>query len=314
MIDYDLFVESFDEQGGTVTTDASFPSNLPEDIQAQAPTIITRMKDAGVTTVVPFVDYTSLRILMEQANAQDFHPEWFFTGALYQDLAITARSYPAEQAQHAFGLGFVYPWTTEETPPAGGVSLTDQLDSLNWYWGQDRGTYTARYNTPILWWLLSGIHAAGPNLTPEDVQAGPVRARRRAAGRATARRTRRWSRSARARGLPYDEYSLTGYDFAPFWWDPETEGPSNGLGTIGKGIGWWVDGATRYSATTWPKKQFAWFDDDTAITHFETRPEPVPQYVGDCDDCPAATGQGNPGAPSDTSIVVKAGGTGSSGA
>ena len=66
--------------------------------------------------------------------------------------------------------------------------------------------------------------------------------------------------------LPWDEYAMTAYDFAPYWWDPITEGPSNGLYLVGKGVGWYVDGGKRYVATEWPKKQFAWFDKSKSIT------------------------------------------------
>ncbi len=57
-------------------------------------------------------------------------------------------------------------------------------------------------------------------------------------------------------GLPYDEYAQNGLDFAPYWWDPTTNGPSNGTGDEGKGVGWYADGAKRYKAGTWPKKRF----------------------------------------------------------
>ena len=42
---------------------------------------------------------------------------------------------------------------------------------------------------------------------------------------------------------------MTAYDFAPYWWDPTTEGPSNGLYLVDKGVGWYVDGGKRYVAT-----------------------------------------------------------------
>ena len=48
---------------------------------------------------------------------------------------------------------------------------------------------------------------------------------------------------ARTPKLPWDEYAITAYDFAPYWWDPNTEGASNGLYLVGKGVGWYPDGA-----------------------------------------------------------------------
>jgi len=110
--------------------------------------------------------------------------------------------------------------------------------------------------------------------------------------------------------LPWDEYAMTAYDFAPYWWDPTTEGPSNGLYLVDKGVGWYVDGGKRYVATTWPKKQFAWFDKSQSINSFSSRPGGPLEYAGDCTDCPATGGSAQPGSPSDSVVVFKAGGTG----
>ncbi|MEX1006615.1 MAG: hypothetical protein WD271_02085 [Acidimicrobiia bacterium] len=114
--------------------------------------------------------------------------------------------------------------------------------------------------------------------------------------------------------LPYDEYALSGYDFAPYWWDTETTGPSNGLGTVGKGVGFFAGGAKRYVATTWPKKEFAWFDKSQSIDEFLTPATPRLGYAGDCKGCPSTGGSGQPGAPSQTAVVFKAGGDGAAAA
>ena len=307
LIDYDGFVDHLGDFGGTVASEGSWADDTAEAVQAAAPTIITRMKSAGVTTVVPFASYTALGILMQAATQQEYFPEWFFTSAAYQDLGLTARNYPTEQSQHTFGLSFIYPWT--EPDPAN-TALTDVL---NWYWGTDTGTFTARYNTPITWWLLSGIHAAGPNLTPKTFKQGLFAIPPRG-GAGDGRGDTSLVAFGKGPRLPYDEYTLTGYDFAPYWWDTETEGPSNGLGTIGKGVGWFVNDAKRYVATTWPKKQFAWFDKDASINSFPSRPGGPLEYAGACEGCPSTGGAGQPGTPSDTVVIFEAGGAGASAA
>ncbi len=48
--------------------------------QEQAPVMIGKLKDAGVTTVALFTDITMTGSLMTAANAQDYHPEWLETG------------------------------------------------------------------------------------------------------------------------------------------------------------------------------------------------------------------------------------------
>jgi hypothetical protein len=77
-------------------------------------------------------------------------------------------------------------------------------------------------------------------------------------------------------------------------------------------VGWYVDGAKRYVATEWPKKQFAWFDKSQSIQSFASRPGGPLEYAGDCTNCPATSGSGQPGSPSDSVVVFEAGGTGAS--
>jgi hypothetical protein len=309
------FVKYLAKFGGKVSSDGSFPTTSTDAtaIETQAATMVARMKDAGVTTVINFTGRDGLGPLMENATKQEWFPEWFFSGAAYADLGLLVRNYPVEQSVHAFGLSFIYPWTEEDAAPAGQESYATKVDPNNWYWGVDAGTFTARPTTPLSWWLLAGIHAAGPNLTPKTFQQGlfALPPRGGAGGGGTDSSLVAYGKGPK---LPYNEYALSGYDFAPYWWDTKTTGPSNGLGTVGEGVGWFVDGGKRYVATTWPKKQFAWFDKTQSIYHFTTPPTSPLGYAGDCKGCPATGGPGEPGAPSNSAVVFKAGGTGAAAA
>jgi hypothetical protein len=302
-----IFAQQLQRYGGKVTTSAELPGEDPEAVQAAAPTIITRLKSAGVTTVVPFTGASNVQALMENASKQDYFPEWFFTGASYQDIGILARNYPPEQGEHAFGISFINPSNKEQSDPKN----FPQTDVVKWYWGPDRGTGSARYIQQVTW-LLSGIQAAGPKLTPQTFKQG-LFALPPTGGAADGTTDLSMTGFAKTPKLPWDEYAMTGYDFAPYWWDPKTEGPSNGLYVVGTGVGWYVDGAKRYVATTWPKKQFAWFDKSASITGFETRPGGPLPYAGDCQGCPSTGGPGQPGSPGNV-VVFKAGGTSASAA
>ena len=55
--------------------------------------------------------------LMENATKQEWSPEWFFTGTVFQDLALLARAYPVEQSAHAFGISSVSPWVLPDPRP-----------------------------------------------------------------------------------------------------------------------------------------------------------------------------------------------------
>ena len=86
----------------------------------------------------------------------------------------------------------------------------------------------------------------------------------------------------RAGGLKQPSYLSMGVDYAPIWYDAQTVGPSNGLTAIGKGVNWYVGGAKRYIAGTWPSKKFNFFqkqgavDEVRPIPRSSARPCPVP--------------------------------------
>jgi hypothetical protein len=317
LIDYAQFQSFFKKYGGQVASanpyKASGSTFGDSAVSAEnAPTMVTRMKSAGVTTVVMLSDFSMNSALMAEATKQEWFPEWFFTGAVYSDIGILARLLPKDQSVHAFGISFLSPYTElDPPPPPPDLPLSTKTDVLNWYWGVDNGTQAGAVATPITW-ILSGIQTAGPNLTPKTFAQGLFAIP--ASGGAAQNRTNSFmSGYGKNPGLPYDEYASNGLDFAPYWWDPDTTGPSNGQGEVGKGVGWYADGAKRYKAGTWPKKQFDWFDKGTSVYHFATRQTPAPTYVGDCQGCPATGGGGQTGSPSKDGFIAKAYGQGETG-
>jgi hypothetical protein len=181
--------------------------------------------------------------------------------------------------------------------------LTEQTRAISWYWGPNRATDGASATTQLLW-FLTGVHTAGPNLTPKTFQQG-IFSVPATGGAATDNPANSMTAYGRNPLLPYDEYASQGLDYAPWWWDPDQSGPGSASGGVGQGVGWYLDGAKRYRATEWPKKQFAWFTKDGAVFKFDSRPVPI-EYVGDCATCPSATGQ-EPGAPSDEGFTAQVG-------
>ncbi|HXY94358.1 MAG TPA: hypothetical protein VEP49_17905 [Acidimicrobiia bacterium] len=315
LIDINGFKAALRKYGGTLTSDLAYQSNgttFGEDTSAQeqAPVMVTKMKNAGVTTVIMFSDIAMNKAMMTQATKQDFFPEWFLTGAVFQDIAIFARGYPQDQAKSMFGLSNLSPYTQPDpTPPPPQKSLSVLTNPLTWYWGDTVGTQVTSVVPRDLVWLMRGIHTAGPKLTPRTFQQGlfsiPA-----SGGAAQGYTTGALVGYGKNPGLPYDEYMDLGLDFSPVWWDPDTTGPSNGTGAVGKGVVTYVDGAKRYLAGTWPKRQFAWFDHAGTVVGFDTRQTPTPVYAGDCADCPIATGNGQAGASSAQGFVAKADGQG----
>jgi hypothetical protein len=284
----------------------------PAKAQESAPVIVTKMKQAGVTTIAVFADHAMVSSLMDAATKQDYFPEWFNTGVLYSDLTLFARTYPQDQARHMFGISWLWPWLAPDpapTPPA--KSLTTLTDMENWYWGEGHGTAANVSVLPLLNWLVAGLHNAGPRLTPKTFQQGYFAAPA-SGGAATGNPLSPLIAYGRQTGLPYDSYMYGGTDFVPFWYDPDATGAAATIGAVAKGAEWYPNQATRYKANGVTKKPLGYFDTSNAITDFKTRPSssPAPVYAGDCTDCPAQTGT-EVGSPGSDGFVAKAHGTGS---
>ena len=114
-IDESLFEKTLGKYKGTIVNTQTYVGSggaLGDATvaQEQAPVMVTKMKDAGVTTVVLFTDVAMNKALMQQATAQEWFPEWFVTGAGYFDLPVLAQAYPAEQAEHTFGISLIPPY------------------------------------------------------------------------------------------------------------------------------------------------------------------------------------------------------------
>src|SRR5262245_53316642 len=149
LVDYPKFQQFFKQYGGTIASENAYDASGSTFGDAtvsneQAPTMVTRMKSAGVTTVIMLSDFSMNKALMTEATKQEWFPEWFFTGAIYADIGILSRAYPTDQSVHAFGLSFLNPYTEPDpAPPPPQPPLSTQIDPLNWYWGIDASTQAA---------------------------------------------------------------------------------------------------------------------------------------------------------------------------
>ena len=132
----------------------------PSTIQATATQVITRMKAAGVTTIVFNGDPVAPRDFTKEATAQEYFPEWVVAASTLVDVSAFARTYDQEQWKHAFGVTqlaarqpsdqigsfFLYKWFTGVDPPASG--------SIGVF-----AIYPALF--------FAAVQAVGPNLSPE---------------------------------------------------------------------------------------------------------------------------------------------------
>jgi hypothetical protein len=271
---------------GATTTYPGTTSTLgdPAVAQEQAPVIAGKLKSAGVTTVVLIADSAMVNALTKQATAQDYHPEWVYTGTQNIDLPLLARGYTdQEQWSHAFGISNV--------PPGSPTAPTTVPNSIQWYFGPGKGTFGISY-TNAVGWLVTAIMYAGPKLTPQTVKQGffaiPAQGGS-ASDDPTLRNRGTRSGYGRTNGLPYDEYMRGNKDFTASWWDPNTDGPPILGFPGGKGTLWYLDTAKRYYSGHWPTKPMKMFDKSSAIYQFDA-PAAPPEVVP-CQGCPSETGQ-----------------------
>ena len=76
----------------------------PATIQQTALQAITRLKTAGVTTVIFSGDPVAPRDFTREATAQNYFPEWVIAASTLVDVTAFGRTYDQAQWQHAFGV------------------------------------------------------------------------------------------------------------------------------------------------------------------------------------------------------------------
>ena len=289
-IDFDYFTDTFADEGGKLAIEPlSYPvltdsSQQTASDQELAPTIVARLKDAGVTTVVNFAAFGMAQQLFRAAESLDYHPEWFFPGANSQDIEITARilnGIAPQQMEHVFGIGTLLLIVDGFTDPV--------VRWFDWYWSPTQGVY-APAAVGTLRFLYGGVHMGGPKLTPKTFRQGlfSVPAQGGAADNQVQSFMNGYGPSV---GLPYDEHSAVGLDFALMWWNPDEVGLGKILFDEGTGKFMYPNNAKRYSVGQWKKGEPELFDPSNSISKFTELPateEAVPEP--DCEGCPSTSG------------------------
>ncbi|CAA9269153.1 MAG: hypothetical protein AVDCRST_MAG50-3376 [uncultured Acidimicrobiales bacterium] len=231
-------------------------AKAPEDAKG----IIARLKDKGVTTVALASDAQFPIFLTKEATNQNYFPEWFVTGSTGTDTATYGRQYDAQQWKNAFGISYLLARVAPEVEQA-------EVNYVNWHLGEELSSYPS-----ITDWLrlFTGIHLAGPKLTPETFRDGlfsfkPVRGHITQFG------------SSYGKGLwPWDDY-LAADDVAELWWDPAAEELVGGVPR--KGMYRYVNMGKRYLPGELPA-ELKVFDPAGTSLLYTARPEgdKPPQY------------------------------------
>ncbi|HEX5615914.1 MAG TPA: ABC transporter substrate-binding protein, partial [Acidimicrobiia bacterium] len=227
---------------------------------SDARTVVTRLKDSGATTVIFSGDPFMPIYFTQEATAQGYFPEWLLSGTVLADTAVFARQYDQEQWAHAFGYSALPARTPQEEGAA--YKLHD------WWYGEAPPTEN-NYGIVegVVDTLMTGIHVAGPDLTPESFQAAlyslPVPEQGPLGLRLTV--------SYGDHGI-WDGEDPNGLDDATIvWWDPDAVGEDE-TGAEGPGMYRLVDGGRRYLPGEWPTDPLPLFDEEGTVTVYDSTP------------------------------------------
>ncbi len=254
----DKFAADMDAAGSPFAEVVAYQLD-PTTIQATATQVITRMKAAGVTTIVFSGDPVAPRDFTKEATAQEYFPEWVVSASTLVDVTAFARTYDQEQWSHAFGVTQL----AARTP-------SDQIGPFyiyKWFNGVDPpadGSIAVFAPNPALFFAV--VQGVGPNLTPDTfhdaVFALPPTA------------------DALAISQPYLTYGDKGYwpdndylgvdDATAIWWDPVATGPDE-IRKEGVGMYQYVDAGQRYLPGEWPTTD-KMFDPAGAVALYTSPP------------------------------------------
>ena len=246
-------------------------------VQEYSTSVISQLRNAGVTTVISWVDPLSPIFITQQATTQQYNPEWFITGSGLSDTTAAGRLYDQQQWQHAFGMSpLSVLW--QNVKLSGGYRAVHHGDPSiqDGQEGALVNIYAAYVGN-----LFLGIHMAGPVLTPETFAKGMF-AYPKTGGTA-------------AFPLTYFTRLLPSAvkDFTEIWYDIGTSGYDE-RGNYGTGMMQHVAMGRRYQSGQWPATEPAAFTRVNATPNTDNPPgggdPPHEQdghhHSGACMSCP----------------------------
>jgi hypothetical protein len=257
---FDALRDGLAAGGIELTTDIPFVLD-PNRAQEDARTMIARLKEAGVTTVIFTGDFLMPQFLTTEATAQDYFPEWILGPNLLADTAIFGRSYDQQQWPNGFAIG--YAGTPGKTEDSTAYTI------YNWAYRTEPPSNIYQVLELPLRGVFTGIHLAGPGLTPESFRDGMLRYPPTGGGP---------TRPLESRGeqgvWPEFDYGGGPDQITLMWWDPEAESVDE-VGNAGTGSYRFANGGERYQPGELPDSLEAagLFDQGSSVVEYDELPE-----------------------------------------
>ena len=254
----------------------------PGTIQQTASQAIAKFKSDGVTSIIFSGDPVAPRDFTNEAEAQDYHPEWVISASALVDTNAFARTYNQNQWAHAFGFTDLAARLTPET--SGYYAL------YKWFTGvEPPAKDTIGVIAPNAAVFYAALQGVGPNLTHATWSKALEDGKPTVA--AISQPSLSWGNHGLWPATDYDGID----DGTMIWWDPTATGPDE-IRKQGTGMYEFVDGGKRYLPGQWPTTD-KFFDPSGAVSLYTTTPPgeapptyPSPAGAGSSTAAPATTG------------------------
>ena len=254
-----------EEYGGEIVARSTYLFD-PAAAQETATTVVTRMKDAGVTSVILSTDPLIPANITEEATKQGYFPEWIVGPSVLVDTTIFGRTFDQEQwAARVRHLAARRPHRRRLTVGRVHVLRVVLRRGVAVEHGQ-RAPARAGH-----------AHARHPPRRPGP-DAGDVRAGRVPLPAPGRRQDLRLRVLGRDRLLGSAPTTTATDDATAWWWDPEATGEDE-TGNEGTGMIRYVDGGTRYLPGDWPD-ELPCFEEEGSVAVYDELPEgdALPDY------------------------------------
>lgn len=256
------YIEAFADEGIDIAESGMFPLD-PTRAAELATGIVSKMKQAGVTTVVVRADPITLPAFTREATKQNWYPEWVLGGYVFSDSTTFARTFDQEQWSHAFGVSFL--------PPSAPAEITPAYRLHEWYHGTPPPADDSLILTyPQVTLFFTGLHYAGPELTSETFRDALF------AFPATPRAVTQPSVDYGFGLWNADDPDYAGDyegidDMVELWWDADAQGPDE-TGAEGTGVYQYANGGQRYLPHEYTS-DIDVFDAETSVPQITEPPE-----------------------------------------
>jgi hypothetical protein len=260
---WDDLKQKMEDAGVDVVDHINYYLDLAQ-IQADARTIATKLKQTGATSIVFTGDPLLPRFFTREATAQGYFPEWVMSGTVFADTNVFARTFDQQQWAHAFGLQLI--------PARLPTEMQESYVVNQWWFGKApaaenaHGVVFGNVQT-----VFSGLQLAGADLTPETFRDGMYNGPPQVdPGEPALSTIVTFGDHGFWQGTDYNALDNSGL----MYWDPTAEGQDE-TGTQGQGMYRLVDGGVRYLPGNWPTEPIKLFDPTNTVTIYDAADVPA---------------------------------------